>query len=572
MLARSPEGASEWSESGSGSTDPNQLPVFTDGSSATRTLAENTTGTSAVGDPVDATDPENTTLTYSLQGANANSFTVDPRSGQLNARSGKTWDFETKSNYRVAVKVEDGHGGVRTIPVSIDLIDLNEPPKFTSGTAFEAPENTTFASLVRAEDPDRADDVARFTLTGGVDRNLFRVNSGGVLSFKNATDFEKPADAGRNNQYTVAVTATGGVGGRAMNAEQTITVTVTDRNEPPRFTSDDVLTVRENNRYVGRVAAEDVDMDDEITGYEIHEIMDGDNFVVTNGNELYFKENPDFERPADVGSDNRYTVVIIAAGGTGSRRKIEDHGIFVTVKDDVEPPNMPDPPTVTDTTESSLTLTWTEPANTGPDITNYHVQYRHTGAYVAWSDSGAALSRTLTGLRSNTTYQFQVQARNDEGMGSWSNAGSGRTLTAPTVSSVAFTSTPASGQNNSYKLNDTLDVAVTFSEAVTVSGMPQMGLTIGSAVRQADYESGSTTPRLLFQYTVVVGDEDADGATINESGLMLNGGSIVGSNSARNGDLFHAALANQSRHKVDGRAPALTRGMVRGRRVDPGLR
>ena len=128
-------------------------------------------------------------------------------------------------------------------------------------------------------------------------------------------------------------------------------------------------------------------------------------------------------------------------------------------------------------------------------------------------------------MRSGSTYQIQVQAINDEGESAWSNTGSGTTLTAPTVSSVAFTSTPPSGQNNTYALNDTIDVTVTFDEAVDVTGTPQIDLTIGSkAVRQADYESSTTTTQLLFQYAVATTDNDTDGASINENGLKLNDG------------------------------------------------
>ena len=269
VLARNAEGVSGWSPSGTGTTDPNQLPVFTDRSSATRDFDENTTGVVDVGDPVDATDAENTTLTYSLQGADADSFTIHSGSGQLRTRSGKTWDYESTSSYSVDVKATDGHGGERTIPVSIDLNDLNEPPVFTSDAAFEAAENQTFAGRVTAEDLDSADGIANYTVTGGADQNLFEVNSSGVLTFRDAPDFEQPSDAGRNNQYNVAVTATGGTGGRALTSEQAITVTVTDENEPPTFTSDDAFKVDENEQLVGRVVAQDVDRDDAITGYEI---------------------------------------------------------------------------------------------------------------------------------------------------------------------------------------------------------------------------------------------------------------------------------------------------------------
>ena len=569
MLARNPEGASDWSSPGTGSTDPNQLPVFTDGSSATRALNENTPGVENVGYPVGATDPENTTLTYRLEGTDADSFSIDTRSGQLRTRSGKTWDYETKSSYSVSVAATDGHGGERTIPVFIQLNDLNERPSFTSDASFEALENQTFAGRVTSEDVDSGDHIANYTITDGADQALFQVNSAGTLTFKDAPDFEQPADAGRNNQYNVAVTATGGTGGDALTAEQAITVTVTDENEAPAFTSGDAFKVDENERFVGRVTAQDVDRDDGITGYEVAGGADGSRFEIANTNELRFKESPDekpdFERPSDSGGDNEYNVLVEAGGGTDTRKLTATQAVTVTVEDVDEPPGKPDPPAASDETESSLTVSWTEPDNTGPVISNYHVQYRHTGAYIAWSDSGAARSRTLTGLRSGRTYQVQVQAKNDEGEGPWSNPGSGTTLTAPTVSSVAFTSTPASGQNNNYKLNDTLDVTVTFSEAVTVTGTPQIDLTIGSTERQADYESGSTTTQLLFQYTVQAADEDDDGATINANGLKLNSGRIflLKNNTTINADLVHSARTNQSGHKVDGVAPTLTEAEVK---------
>ena len=566
VRARNDEGTSDWSRSGTGSTRANQPPVFTDGSSATRSLDENTTGVQDIGDPVSATDPENTTLTYSLEGTDKDAFTIDTRSGQLRTDGDETYDYETKPRYVLSVKATDGHGRDRSIPVLINLNDVNEPPSFTSDAAFETEENNQSIGRVDAEDVDNADRITGYTITGGVDRDLLEIDSGGALTFKDAPNFEDPADNGRNNEYIVVVTATGGTGGRAMTAEQTITVTVTDVNEPPRFTSDNSLQVKENKRFVGRVAAEDVDSDDHITGYEVTGRVDRNRFEITNTNELHLKEDPDFERPADVGSNNQYIVAVTATGGTGTRERRTEQRIFVIVENVDEPPGKPDPPTVSDETENNLTVTWTEPANTGPDVTNYHVQYRIgiSGAFTDWPDTGPSRTRTITGLRSGRTYQIQVQAENDEGKGAWSNSVNGTTLTAPTVSSVAFTSTPASGQNNTYKLNDVIDVTVTFNEAVTVTGTPRIDMTIGSTVRQADYKSGSTTTRLLFQYTVQADDEDVDGATINANSLKLNGGGIRKNNSTINADLAHGAQTNQSGHKVDGVAPALTEAEVEG--------
>ena len=326
VRARNAEGTSDWSPSGTGSTHPNQPPVFTDGSSATRRLDENTTDVQNIGDPVSATDSENTTLTYSLEGTDKDAFTIDTGSGQLRTKSDQTYDHEATPRYVLSIKATDGHGGSSTILVLINLNDVNEPPAFTSDATFETVENGTRVGAVVARDEDSADDITNYTITGGADRDLFEIAGTNQLRFKDAPDFERPADAGGNNEYIVEVTATGGTGTREMTGTQTITVTV-----------------------------EDVD----------------------------------------------------------------------------EPPGKPDPPTVSDETESSLTVTWTEPANTGPDVTNYHVQYRISGAFIDWPDTGPSLTRTITGLSSGSTYQIRVQAENDEGKGAWSNSVNGTTLTGP---------------------------------------------------------------------------------------------------------------------------------------------
>ena len=474
VKARNAEGTSDWSDSGTGSTSANGLPVFTDGPSATRSFAENMTGVHNIGNPIIATDPENTTLAYSLEGTDKDAFTLISNSGQLRTKSGQTYDYETQSGYFVDVKATDGHSGERTISVNIDLTDVNETPTFTSDATFDAAENTLFAGRVDAEDVDSADRISDYTITAGSDRDLLEINSGGALTFKDAPNFENPTDSGRNNTYNVVVTVTGGTGGRAMTAAQTITVTVTDENELPHFTSDDAFMAKENDPFVERVLAADIDRDDSITSYEVTGGTDQNEFEIKNTRELHFKDDPDFENPTDSGSNNEYIVEVTATGGTDTRARTVTQEITVTVEDDDEPPGKPDPPTASNETENSLTVSWDEPTNTGPDITNYYVQYRISGTFTDWPDTGLSRTRTITNLRSGRTYQIQVQAENDEGKGAWSNSGSGTTLTAPTVSSVAFTSTPPSGQNNTYKLNDVMDITVTFNEAVSVTGTPQI--------------------------------------------------------------------------------------------------
>ena len=125
--------------------------------------------------------------------------------------------------------------------------------------------------------------------------------------------------------------------------------------------------------------------------------------------------------------------------------------------------------------------------------------------------------------------------------------------TVATTNGVAITSTA-----KTYKIGDKIQVTVTFNESVTVTGTPQVALTIGSASKQASYTTtGSTTTKLVFEYTVVIGDEDTDGISIAANKLTLNSGTIkdaVG-NAAT---LTHAALATQSSHKVAANVPNVT--------------
>ena len=139
------------------------------------------------------------------------------------------------------------------------------------------------------------------------------------------------------------------------------------------------------------------------------------------------------------------------------------------------------------------------------------------------------------------------------------------TPTVPTIESVAVTSDP--GGDGGYAIDDEIQVGLTFSEAVTVTGIPQLTLDVGGQSRTAEYSEGSTTTQLLFTYTVSSGDEDTDGIAVVANSLALNGGAIrAGSTNAA---LTHAALQAND-HKVDGIAPTVTVGGEPRTYVPPG--
>ena len=124
---------------------------------------------------------------------------------------------------------------------------------------------------------------------------------------------------------------------------------------------------------------------------------------------------------------------------------------------------------------------------------------------------------------------------------------------APTIVSLSFTSDP--GSDRTYGTGDTIQVTVTFSENVTVTGTPQLELNMSGSdqsVRQASYSSSNSSGTIVvFEYTVVVGDRASDGLEINANKLTLNGGTIQDA-SGNNAVLTHSNFFVPSNHFVNG--------------------
>ena len=80
--------------------------------------------------------------------------------------------------------------------------------------------------------------------------------------------------------------------------------------------------------------------------------------------------------------------------------------------------------------------------------------------------------------------------------------------------------------NGIYKQGVSIDVTVEFSEAVYVSGTPQLELEIGTTNRQANYTGETESNILTFTYTVQAGDTSSDLDYTGTTALALNGGTI----------------------------------------------
>ena len=205
----------------------NSAPVFTEGTSTTRSVAENTASGQNIGAPVTATDADTSdTLTYTWGGKteDALSFSVNSSTGQL--RTSAPLNFETKTSYAITVSVSDGNGGADSINVTINVTDVDEPnsaPVFTEGTSTtrSVAENTAsgqnIGAPVTATDADTSDTLT-YTL-GGTDAAAFGiVRSSGQLQTSAPLNFET------KTSYAITVSVSDGNGG-ADSTNVTINVT-----------------------------------------------------------------------------------------------------------------------------------------------------------------------------------------------------------------------------------------------------------------------------------------------------------------------------------------------------------
>ena len=172
----------------------NVAPKFPVTETGMREVAENTMAGVAVNDaagatdpaPVEATDANSDTLTYTLSGTDAASFGIARGSGQLQAKA--KLDYETKNSYMVTVTATDSDGLSASIDVTIKVTDMYEAPKIiVGGLAISGPASASYAE-------NGTDLVATYTLAGpesdsgswtlgGADAGDFRISNSGVVTF-----------------------------------------------------------------------------------------------------------------------------------------------------------------------------------------------------------------------------------------------------------------------------------------------------------------------------------------------------------------------------------------------------
>ena len=187
---------------GGGAIVVNQRPTFTDGDSATRSVPEYSPAGTDVGEPVTATDPEGSALTYALGGADAGLFEVDGSTAQITVGDGTSLDFKTTASYSVRVEARDPSAGRDEIDVTISVTNVDEPGAISLSSTEPAFGTELTATLT---DPDggitdeswewqwSSDGAEWFTIPGGMSASYTPSHGDGGLMLRATVEYSDAA-------------------------------------------------------------------------------------------------------------------------------------------------------------------------------------------------------------------------------------------------------------------------------------------------------------------------------------------------------------------------------------------
>ena len=239
---------------------------------------------------------------------------------------------DTPHTFEVRAKSDSGPG--ETLTISATPILPNSPPTFTSLTTATVNEGTTAVTTLTANDTDSEDTTFTYSIVVGADSAQFSINSSsGALTFNTAPDHETPTDLDSNNEYIVTLSVTSGSNPREITTEQTLTITVTDTNEVPTFTSPNTFDIVENQNTITTLIATDPDGDDNTFTYSILGGADNAKFSLS-GATLSFKTAPNFEATQSSANTNTYTLIVTATSGSGNRAITTEQTLTINVTDD----------------------------------------------------------------------------------------------------------------------------------------------------------------------------------------------------------------------------------------------
>ena len=299
-------------------------PEFDANGPVTITVPENTEDGTDIGDPLTASDDDDTVLTYRIiDWRDGSSFDIDSSTGQLKTKA--PLDYETRTQYELQANVHDDDGGDDWISINIRVTDVAEAPTVTGDTTIQVAENSGGnLATYTATDPEGLD--VTWGLSGD-DAGDFSI-ANGSLRFQSTPDHENPADSDGDNVYNVTVEASDGTDTGSLDVTVTVTNLVDDFRLRTSTRGSDTkggsggsglgiemtsMSYPENSTATVATYAAVEPSGNTITWSAAGD--DGSLFSVTEG-ALNFNSSPDYESPGDSDGNNSYVVKVQASDGT----------------------------------------------------------------------------------------------------------------------------------------------------------------------------------------------------------------------------------------------------------------
>ena len=367
-------------------------------------------------------------ITWTTDGTDGNLFEFNDRNGLVFREPP---DYETTSDsggnneYELTVIATDSGGLAASLAVVVTVTEFNEGPVVSGTATFTINENQdlTGATFAARDPEDPGAGVTAWRLAGS-DGGDFTITGTGQnsaeLTFRNTPDYDRPTDSNRDNEYLVTIRAYNG----GTYGSLDVTVTVTDQNEAePVVSGHENMSFRENTPITTRLyrySARDEDRDTTFAWSVAG--TDGGAFTINDEGELHFSSAPNFEQPADAGSDNAYEITVVASDGTNQGTL----DVTVTVNEVNEGPEISGQPshTVSENFEEVLaTYTATDPEDPATEITRWSTSGRDGGDFTINEDgelsfrSSPDFERPADSNRDNE-YEFTVRASDGRVYGS----------------------------------------------------------------------------------------------------------------------------------------------------------
>ena len=250
-----------------------------------------------------------------------------------------------------------------SLEVTVQDTVVNWGPVIVGSVWLEYAENGTGpVHTFQARDPES--DTVTWSLAGN-DSGEFSI-TGGVLRFARSPDYEDPDHSSTFRVTVQAADATN------LTAHP-VAIVVTDVDESPEISGVTTISDYDENESgdVATFTATDPEGDSNIT-WTLAGTDSGD-FTITGG-VLRFASDPDYESPADSGSNNHYEITVQATDSTNKRGELH---VDVIVQNVDEPPELTGPDTVDDFPENSTTS-------------------RQVGRYTATDPEGATVTLSLS--------------------------------------------------------------------------------------------------------------------------------------------------------------------------------